>query len=321
MPTTRAHHSSAKRAKPVQRRPVTSCLECYRRKQRCNRRQPCNHCCFRKVPEKCIFSTNPIPLDSSFSHQHTNVSYTDNIVEESSFRGTIPASSNVVDQADSSTSWSNTSLDQTPRIEAQQTNSVDETTTQSSASPTRQSGLVHSYTELLSYLPPIDTVKKLLDYFFHDLYWGAMAIDKNHFQNLHDCWRAIPISNHFEGCDDLYAQEMRCFPALIFQMLAQALHAISPQHTAAIDLGLRDSSACDRQSEAFHIKGNEIVHLLGRHNPTVCSIEHDVLAFCWLKNAGRLSEAWWQLGGAIRYSALYRQKFSNLHLYADKLKS
>jgi hypothetical protein len=37
----------------------TSCTECQRRKQKCNREWPCNHCQKRKVADICRF-TNPI---------------------------------------------------------------------------------------------------------------------------------------------------------------------------------------------------------------------------------------------------------------------
>ncbi|PTB35693.1 hypothetical protein M441DRAFT_292479 [Trichoderma asperellum CBS 433.97] len=39
------------------KRVVTSCSECYRRKQRCDRKSPCNNCLARNIPNKCIFNT------------------------------------------------------------------------------------------------------------------------------------------------------------------------------------------------------------------------------------------------------------------------
>lgn len=47
----RQHASKRKRL-------VTSCSECYRRKQRCDRKNPCNNCLARKIPSKCRFNTS-----------------------------------------------------------------------------------------------------------------------------------------------------------------------------------------------------------------------------------------------------------------------
>lgn len=41
-------------------RGLLSCTECHRRKQKCNRHQPCNDCILRKVPWKCQFRA-PLP--------------------------------------------------------------------------------------------------------------------------------------------------------------------------------------------------------------------------------------------------------------------
>ncbi|KAF2806013.1 uncharacterized protein BDZ99DRAFT_395113 [Mytilinidion resinicola] len=37
------------------KRVVSSCIPCYRKKQKCNRRYPCNHCTRRRQPEECTY--------------------------------------------------------------------------------------------------------------------------------------------------------------------------------------------------------------------------------------------------------------------------
>ncbi|PSS03380.1 hypothetical protein BD289DRAFT_478550 [Coniella lustricola] len=50
-------------------RSATSCLECQRRKQKCSREWPCNHCQARKVPHLCQFaSRKPQTADSSLAN-------------------------------------------------------------------------------------------------------------------------------------------------------------------------------------------------------------------------------------------------------------
>ncbi|KAK9463173.1 fungal-specific transcription factor domain-containing protein [Lipomyces oligophaga] len=42
-------------------RVVISCTECHRRKQKCDRQQPCNQCCARKVESLCRYTSRPPP--------------------------------------------------------------------------------------------------------------------------------------------------------------------------------------------------------------------------------------------------------------------
>ncbi|KAG8170271.1 hypothetical protein KVR01_001016 [Diaporthe batatas] len=55
--------------KPKSGRSATSCLECQRRKQKCSREWPCNHCQARKVPHLCQFAPKKVatPEDDSFA--------------------------------------------------------------------------------------------------------------------------------------------------------------------------------------------------------------------------------------------------------------
>ncbi|KAF1921751.1 hypothetical protein BDU57DRAFT_435998 [Ampelomyces quisqualis] len=46
-------------------RATTSCSECQRRKQRCSREWPCNHCQARKVAHLCQFGSKKMHQDSS----------------------------------------------------------------------------------------------------------------------------------------------------------------------------------------------------------------------------------------------------------------
>ncbi|KAI2640956.1 hypothetical protein GGS21DRAFT_537494 [Xylaria nigripes] len=41
------------------KRPVSSCIPCYTRKQKCSRGYPCNHCARRRRPEGCVYYASP----------------------------------------------------------------------------------------------------------------------------------------------------------------------------------------------------------------------------------------------------------------------
>ncbi|KAK9234817.1 fungal-specific transcription factor domain-containing protein [Lipomyces kononenkoae] len=54
--------NDAARQSTRRKRTVISCNECHRRKQKCNRQQPCNQCIGRKVENLCVYTT---PVDSA----------------------------------------------------------------------------------------------------------------------------------------------------------------------------------------------------------------------------------------------------------------
>ncbi|KAF2185486.1 hypothetical protein K469DRAFT_575932 [Zopfia rhizophila CBS 207.26] len=53
-------------------RAVTSCSECQRRKQKCSREWPCNHCQARKVPHRCQFGQKKTQESASDASRYTN---------------------------------------------------------------------------------------------------------------------------------------------------------------------------------------------------------------------------------------------------------
>jgi hypothetical protein len=140
----------------------------------------------------------------------------------------------------------------------------------------------------------------LLELFFGELYWTFTAVDENQFLNAYHHWRSTPATDYDpENTPDRSQRERQCFPALLFQVLAQALQGLSSQYRAAAALGLKTDADCDHLSQTFHQTGNQLAYLLGRHGPTVCSVEHELVSACWLKNAGQGTEMWYRLGRAV----------------------
>ncbi|PLB53290.1 hypothetical protein P170DRAFT_127652 [Aspergillus steynii IBT 23096] len=52
------------------RRVVTSCSECYRRKQKCDRKTPCNNCKARNVIAQCVYDAYA-PVKPADKHQES----------------------------------------------------------------------------------------------------------------------------------------------------------------------------------------------------------------------------------------------------------
>jgi hypothetical protein len=127
-----------------------------------------------------------------------------------------------------------------------------------------------------------------------------MIIDENHLQNLLHQWLATPTEEYISASPNSFQAELLCFPALMFPLLAQILHNLSPQHPAAKALKLGDYNDCDRLSQTYYLLGCKLVSLIGRQHPALCLVEHDIASGAWLKDSSRGAEAWHRLGNAIR---------------------
>ncbi|CAM1510749.1 Fc.00g082620.m01.CDS01 [Cosmosporella sp. VM-42] len=110
-----------------------------------------------------------------------------------------------------------------------------------------------------------------------------MAIDEHHLRNSFRQWRTTPVEQYIKASQNSPQREMLHFPALLFQVLAQIMHNLAPEHPIAKTLKISDYADCDR-----------------RQNPTLCSVEHDIIAGAWLKDSSDGTQAWYRLGDAVR---------------------
>lgn len=270
------------------RRPITCCLECHRRKQKCSRTKPCVQCCNCGVPERCSFSGD----DASLSGENNlKLDHDSDVVDTASPPSTL------ADRAGySATPASKTflRLDQESLHHALPSPSIASFLTQS------LKGHESSYMRLVAQLPVPEIVYALLEFFFNDVFWALLAVDKHHLEDIYRQWLITPVGEYTAGKAKTLQRELLHLPALLFQVLAQILHHLPPQHHAAKALGLINYSDCDRLSQKFYQIGSKLVSILGRHQPTLCSVEHDIVACSWLKDSSRGTEAWYSLGNAVR---------------------
>ncbi|EXJ85238.1 hypothetical protein A1O3_05913 [Capronia epimyces CBS 606.96] len=281
------------------RRPITSCLECYRRKQKCNRSRPCNHCRARKVPEKCCYLSSDTPWPNTPpAHADLVAPVPVHELEDgSNVDEDTPLPPSLVDRAGySSTPGSSTFV----RLESENLDSdlrPPSLSIESSSIP--HQGRRRAYLRLVARLPPPDIVHALLEFLFLDVYWTIMVIDEHQVKNSYLQWLAVPVEEHLRARPGERQREMLYFPALLFQVLAQILHHISPSHPAVKTMGLNDNAECLHLSRTFYLIGCKLISILGRHHPTLCSVEHDLISCSWLKDSSRGAEAWRRLGSAV----------------------
>lgn len=168
------------------------------------------------------------------------------------------------------------------------------------------------YRLLASELPVHCVITALVELYFSDVDWYFISLDRCIFEELLESWAALGDGVlQLQSLKNL-SRELQYFPALLFQVLAVTLQFVLPDTPLAEALQLFNCADIDKQSENFTKIGIEIMALLGRQQPAITSIEHDVMRLTWLKNCSRGGESWLFLSHAVRQAQLL-----GLHLEQD----
>ncbi|KAK9326623.1 hypothetical protein V1520DRAFT_350920 [Lipomyces starkeyi] len=302
---TGAHRLPRKR-----KRAIISCTECHRRKQKCDLLYPCCSCIKRGKQPLCYYEGDELedlPRRNSSPHP-------DNTRETNTLSGMIHLNPLSEVQSEPSREQDHTLLISNLGYSA--TNSHNtlgifrKIETCDSYSPISlgaaeisrniQSGLNQKYKDLVRQLPSRNYIDILLQTFFYDVNWQYDVIDEITFQEQLEAWGNVSYSALRRGPYDLSA-DTRVFPALLFEVLAQALlyqppagdERLEPLKYAAEmtfhDLGIEFSEA-----------GATILAMLGKRDVTMVTVQAGLLRASFLKSSGHVVEAWHALGSAVR---------------------
>ncbi|ESZ93547.1 hypothetical protein SBOR_6089 [Sclerotinia borealis F-4128] len=278
------------------RRIVKTCWECYRRKQKCNRGQPCDVCISRNVPEKCSYSSST-PLDDLKDSRHVGGPLTARTRDEEIILKSGSTPSDLFGQVGYGPyNNSFSGLQKSFHINDELSTFVGSSSSSSLSHP----GLRHKFLSLVIQLPSQSIISELIESFLLEVHWYFKILEEQYFITLLKSWQ--DIRNTLSGQSDLgsISRDLQYFPALLFQVLAVSLQFLPPNTEASKVLHLDTLLDCDRLSHEYSKIGMEIMSLLGRHSSTLTAVEHDMMKSAWLKNYSRGSEAWHLLGSAIR---------------------
>jgi hypothetical protein len=152
------------------------------------------------------------------------------------------------------------------------------------------------YWILASQLPPQPVIRNLVTLYFTTLNWHYCMLVEYYFRSLLQRW----LSTHQNTVTEL-DQELLCFPALLFQVLAIALRLAPPQAYATSGSAKIHETTCVNLSRHYSYIGVNIMNLLGENGRGVTAVEHYFVRAWWLKNNGRKADSWHSLGTAIRF--------------------
>ncbi|KAL3419518.1 fungal specific transcription factor domain-containing protein [Phlyctema vagabunda] len=254
------------------KRIVTACVECHRRKQKCNHGKPCSNCEARNVRDRCIYdddgntnnSLDALPKEAEPQHDGFNLT------------GQAGYSLN----ADNSYTALQRSL-----LGSADTN----------AGTSRHNSVGDSLKHILGQLPAKRTIKGLIDNYFEEANWYFLVLERVFFNELYSSW--------LESCEKDTRNEdiqLKHFPALLFQVLAVSLQFLPLNSPCGRALALGDLKTADQLSYKYSTAGLDIDKTFGRHPPSIVSVQHALMRSLWLKNCSRGIEAWYSLGDAIR---------------------
>ncbi|EHK17403.1 uncharacterized protein TRIVIDRAFT_1603, partial [Trichoderma virens Gv29-8] len=150
-------------------------------------------------------------------------------------------------------------------------------------------------------IPSKDHCDKLFEFFFLHLNSLCSPLDQTFFEEqLRRWWDLAHKVLTKEGPNGL-PEEIRCFPALIFQVLAIALQFISGPYKAKIDeLKFGPFQTVAELSKEYSDCGVSLYNMVGNAKLTLIGVQHSSMRDWWLLNSGDLVQAWTHSSQTIR---------------------
>lgn len=156
------------------------------------------------------------------------------------------------------------------------------------------------YASIVRELPARRHIEILVQDFFQNVAWHYDVVDESIFIGQLSQWNCLSY-RQLQLAPDGLPPSLRSFPALLFQVIAQALLFQPEQHNKSLnDLKVTtDMKLSDRATE-FSYAGHRIASLFGKNELSVTIVQAGLMRACFEKSTGAVVEAWHTLGTAIR---------------------
>ncbi|KAL9949637.1 hypothetical protein ACHAQF_000535 [Verticillium nonalfalfae] len=257
----------------------SACSECQRRKQKCNREWPCNHCQKRKVADKCQFNPDPPPISawtpSTEVKRKREQSYaeTENDDEFDDGEG--------IDAVGYTASHLFANLGLGPDVDGKKSKTPKQYYLDPKTSPQLQ--------RALQTLPPRPYIDSMIQNFLSNVnYYYYIVYPPNFLTEYHEWW-ADRAANRPLG--------------LPWTCLLIMVCACSVQHTDAemgasleADLG----RTVQQLTDLYHDAARELHSAIPVGNTHMFTVQYLLHSCYWFKAEARFVECWHVLGAAIR---------------------
>lgn len=162
-----------------------------------------------------------------------------------------------------------------------------------------QDDIRHKYTSLVRQLPSQGSIDTLTKTYFTCVNWQYDLLDETLFREQLESWWEVTYSDLQKDLTAI-APGALVFPALLFQVLAQALLHHSPLDQTIRDLLTIPAMTFHDLAEEYNSVGTDLLGLLGKEVLTRTTIQAGLLNASFMKSSGKVVRAWHTLGATIR---------------------
>lgn len=265
------------------RRAVISCVECHRRKQKCDRELPCANCKFRNKETACRYESAVPNLRTSTR----SISPVTSIPSSDGGPNRLPAAARRLSKSVESRDELDPKL---PALNLQ----VD---------PRCSRELREKYKSLIRHLPAKSYVDQLVSVYFKEVNWHYHVIEEDEFLRMVNSWSQIPFEVFQKtGPLDL-SPDMRVFPALLFQILATVLLVVPDEPRGPFEslkyvgtMSLRDLAVDYSES------GTALLSLVGSTHVTITTVQAGMIRAMLSAYLADILGSWNALGETITHA-------------------
>lgn len=279
------------------RRVVISCLDCHKRKQKCDRKLPCTNCVSRGKQSSCRYETGaPISKDGQerkSSQPGDDASPPLDVNANNSSESHIPIKAADFGYSNSSGNGAST-LGFLKKIEGagsgeplSSVGGVGEPAPEGEHFGSRE-----RYKSLVRHLPARTFVEQLVDIYLQQFNWMYYAIHEAEFMEQLEMWYQLPFHLLSNAGPQGIDPTLRSFPALLFQVLATSLLAVSDENDVRfVSLKYAGNMTFEDLALEYSETGVAILSLLGKRQMTVPTVLAGWVRAAFLKYTGQVTEA------------------------------
>lgn len=164
-----------------------------------------------------------------------------------------------------------------------------------------QSRIRSEYYGYVRRLPSKIHCEVLFQHFFVCVNHLNAALDETIFREQVERWWSLAYDLLLKQGPEKLPEDLQCFPALIFQVLALALQFLPLSYDARLDeLRFGPSQTFTDLSREYSDCSVALSKLVGRMRLTLVGVQQSFLRDCWLVNTGDLMQAWNHSGLTVK---------------------
>lgn len=262
------------------RRVVISCFDCHKRKQKCDRKMPCTNCVSRGKESSCRYETGtPVAKDQRKGSGH----------DEHPVMGAVE--SVPIKAADFG--YSNTGASTLGFLKKLEGAGIGGSLSNvGMPEETDNFGSRERYKSLVRHLPARTFVEKLVQMYFKEFNWMYFGVDETNFQDNLEQWYNLPFHILSSAGPQGIDPTLRPYPALLFQILATALLAVSDEEDETFaSLKYAGNMTFEDLAIEYSETGVALLTLLGKRQMTVTTVLAGWVRAAFLKYTGQVTEA------------------------------